>query len=95
MRLVLLVLLGCCLSGFPAMAHTEDEAAEAGGFALVSHVMAALDEQRNELRQTREQLLHLQRVHGTSERGRSLGMDAGYSLSYSSLDALCKQSAAI
>lgn len=72
MRVVLLILLGCCLSEasvlgqkLTAITYAQDESAEADSSTLLSEMMAVLDEQRNELRHTREQLVQLQKVQGT------------------------------
>lgn len=72
MRVILLVLLGCCLSEanvlgqrIPAITFTRDELADADGFTLLREMMAVLDEQRSELRHTKEQLVQLQKVQGT------------------------------
>ncbi|XP_076583625.1 uncharacterized protein LOC143318962 [Chaetodon auriga] len=69
MRAVLLLLLGCCLSGanvlgqrFTAITRIQDEIAEADGFTLLTEMMAVLDEQRNELQHTKQQLVQLQKV---------------------------------
>ncbi|KAK5866166.1 hypothetical protein PBY51_020376 [Eleginops maclovinus] len=69
MRVVLLVLLGCCLSEanilgqkFTAITNTQDESAEADIFTLLSEMMAALDEQRRELQHTKEKVVQLQKV---------------------------------
>lgn len=71
MRVVLLVLLGCCLSEanvlgqkFTAITFTQDKLAEADRLTLLTDMMAVLDEQRNELRRTKEQLVQLQKVQG-------------------------------
>ncbi|XP_074546720.1 uncharacterized protein LOC141805520 [Halichoeres trimaculatus] len=63
MRLALLVLLGCCLSEANVLGQrlSQDELAEADGLTLLREMMMrALDEQRNELQRTKEQLVQLQ-----------------------------------
>lgn len=72
MRAVLLILLGCCLSEadvlgqrLTAPAFTQDELlAEADSVTLLKELIAVLDEQRNELRHTKEQLVQLQKTQG-------------------------------
>lgn len=71
MRVVLLVLLGCCLSEasvlgqrFTNTKYTQDELSEADSLTLFREMMAVLDEQRNELQHTKEQLVQLQKVQG-------------------------------
>lgn len=75
MRAILLVLLGCCLSEanvsgqtIPAITFTQDELADADSFAPLKEMMAVLDEQRNELQRTKEQLVQLQKVQGMCGR---------------------------
>lgn len=69
MRVVFL--LGCCLSEanvlgqrFTAITFTQDKLAEADRLTLLTEMMAFLDEQRNELQRTKEQLVQLQKVQG-------------------------------
>ncbi|KAG8014451.1 Complement C1q-like protein 2 [Nibea albiflora] len=71
MRVVLLVLLGCCLSEasvlgqrFTTIKYAQDELSEADSLTLLREMMAVLDEQRNELQYTKEQLVQLQKVQG-------------------------------
>lgn len=71
MRVILLALLGCCLSEanvlgqrIPAITFTQDELADADSFTLLTEMMAVLDEQRKELRHTKEQLVQLHKVQG-------------------------------
>lgn len=70
MRVVLLILLGCCLSKanilgqrLTALTSAGDETAE-DTFTLLREIMAVLDEQRNELRHTKQQLVQLQKAQG-------------------------------
>ncbi len=69
MRVVLLVLLGCCLSEANILGQrlTQDEHA-AGTVTLLKEIVAVLDEQRNELQHTKQQLVQLQKVQGLCER---------------------------
>ncbi|KAG7223696.1 hypothetical protein INR49_015421 [Caranx melampygus] len=75
MRVVALLLLSCCLSEanvlgqrLAAIAHSQDEAAEADSFALLREMMAFLDDQRNELQQAKERLAELQKVQDHEAR---------------------------
>lgn len=45
----------------PAISVARDELADADSFTLLRAIMAVLDEQRNELRHTKEQLVQLQK----------------------------------
>ena len=85
MRVVLFVLFGCCLSEanilgqrFTAITYGQDETAEADSFTLLREMMAFLNDQRNELQQTKEQLEQLQKVQGM---WRKVMKDAGCSIS--------------
>lgn len=76
MRVVFLALLSCCLSGanvlgqrFTAITHTQGEPAGAESVTLLRDIMAVLDEQRNELQHTKEQVEQLKKVQGTRRRG--------------------------
>lgn len=75
MRVVALLLLSCCLSEanilgqrLAAIAHRQDEAAEADSLTLLREMMAFLDDQRSELQQAKERLAELQKVQGMCSR---------------------------
>lgn len=71
MWIVLVVLFGCCLSEanvlglrLTAITSTQGEIADTESLSLLREMMSVLDEQRDELRCTKEQLAQLQKVQG-------------------------------
>ncbi|XP_034448523.1 uncharacterized protein LOC117765969 [Hippoglossus hippoglossus] len=88
MWVVFLVLLGCCLSEATVLGQrftaTTGSQEEADTFALLREMKAMLDDQRNELRQTKEQLVQLQKVQEKT------GDDSLLDKIWSQLDALKK-----